>query len=234
MRNTPRFFLFLYTFFCGLVGVLSFLPAILVLVEKLSLQDMPSTPVLLLATGIQNSLVLAIGALVGVLTSEVSHLKSPLATAYLKKDSLWKALSPQVLPGIFCGILGAILAHLFSPSFIEYLRHLPFYSRIFYGGFTEEILVRWGLMSFLAWLYWRVIQKKQGKTSSSGIILAVGISELIFVVLHFPLLNLMVKDPVSVSLVILLVSLPWGYLFWKWGLEAAILGHTTFHLAIWP
>lgn len=234
MRNRPRLFLFLYTFFCGVIGVFAFLPAILRLVEILQPKNMLPIPTLLAAAGIQNTLIVALAAVVGVFTASVSQLKSPLAEAYLNHSSLWSALRPQLLPGISFGLLGSLLAGFLSPSFMAYLRTLPFYSRIFYGGFTEEILVRWGLMSFLAWLYWRTFQKKKGVTSSFGIYLAIGVSELIFVVLHFPVLNLIVADPLPVSGVILLVSLPWGWLFWKWGLEAAILAHTTFHLAILP
>ncbi len=55
-----------------------------------------------------------------------------------------------------------------------------------YGGITEEILMRWGLMSLLAWMAWKVL--KQGVTlPSQGIYQgAIVLAALVFGLLHLP------------------------------------------------
>ncbi|BAB74301.1 hypothetical protein ACN23B_13060 [Anabaena sp. FACHB-709] len=47
---------------------------------------------------------------------------------------------------------------------------------MFYGGITEEILTRWGLMSLLVWLGWKLCKQGLGLPShvvyQSAIVLA--------------------------------------------------------------
>src|SRR5439155_5582019 len=41
----------------------------------------------------------------------------------------------------------------------DFNKLLPAITRFLYGGFTEELLLRWGMMTFLVWAAWRLFQR---------------------------------------------------------------------------
>ncbi|WP_348535513.1 CPBP family intramembrane glutamic endopeptidase [Komarekiella delphini-convector] len=104
---------------------------------------------------------------------------------------------------------------------------------IFYGGITEEILMRWGLMSLLVWIAWKVF--KQGITlPSQGIYqAAIVLAALVFGLLHLPATAAIVPlTPVVIIRALLLngiVGIAFGWLFWQYSLEAAMLAHISVH-----
>jgi hypothetical protein len=102
-----------------------------------------------------------------------------------------------------------------------------------YGGITEEILMRWGLMSLLVWIAWKVL--KQGITlPSQGIYQgAIVLAALVFGLLHLPATAAIVPlTPLVIIRAILLngiAGIAFGWLFWQYSLEAAMLSHVSFH-----
>jgi hypothetical protein len=102
-----------------------------------------------------------------------------------------------------------------------------------YGGITEEILMRWGLMSLLVWIAWKVL--KQGITlPSQGIYQgAIVLASLVFGLLHLPATAAIVPlTPLVIIRAILLngiAGIAFGWLFWQYSLEAAMLSHASFH-----
>ncbi|WP_225852851.1 hypothetical protein, partial [Haemophilus parainfluenzae] len=69
-------------------------------------------------------------------------------------------------PGLAGGILAGLLLTLWQwgalallpPEFVTQAQRLDIapISRFLYGGITEEILLRWGLMTLLVWGLWRL------------------------------------------------------------------------------
>lgn len=55
---------------------------------------------------------------------------------------------------------------------------------IFYGGISEEIMMRWGLMSFVAWMGWRFFQHGKNRAKPWIMWLSILISSLLFGVAH--------------------------------------------------
>jgi membrane protease YdiL (CAAX protease family) len=51
---------------------------------------------------------------------------------------------------------------------------------LFYGGIVEEILLRWGVMTLLAWAGWRVLQHGKGTPRPAIIWTASIIAALLF------------------------------------------------------
>lgn len=109
--------------------------------------------------------------------------------------------------------------------------------RLLYGGITEEILIRWGLMTLLLWLGWRVGQGRQGTPAASWIAVAIGLSALLFGLAHLPraiALGLPLT-PLLVGYLLLqntLFALVAGYLYWQYGLESAMVAHVVLHLLL--
>jgi membrane protease YdiL (CAAX protease family) len=94
----------------------------------------------------------------------------------------------RVYPGIFLVFFLAASSGYLPPEFILSGERLepPWYTKILYGGITEEILIRWGLMSFFVWALYRITQRKNTEIKAHNYILAIIISSLIFGAGHLP------------------------------------------------
>jgi membrane protease YdiL (CAAX protease family) len=106
---------------------------------------------------------------------------------------------------------------------------------LFYGGITEEVLLRWGLMTAITWLAWRFFQGKRGAVSPGLTWLAIAVSALLFGVGHLPAVSFLIgslNGPVVLFVVGLNATfgLLFGWLFWRWGLESAMVAHAVTHL----
>jgi hypothetical protein len=99
----------------------------------------------------------------------------------------------------------------------------------FYGGIDEEILIRLFLLSLLAWLIGLAWHLPGGGPTLGALWLANLIAAVIFGLGHLPATAAVVKlTPLLVGRAILLngvIGVAAGYLFWRYGLEAAILAH---------
>nr|WP_293157149.1 CPBP family intramembrane glutamic endopeptidase [Okeania sp. SIO2C9] len=58
---------------------------------------------------------------------------------------------------------------------------------ILFGGITEELLMRWGLMTFLVWIGWKIFQRGKGKPQGRYFVMAILLSSLLFGVGHLPI-----------------------------------------------
>lgn len=108
-----------------------------------------------------------------------------------------------------------------------------------YGALTEELIMRWGLMSLLAVLCSRLIGR------GAAIEVAVWAAALLFALGHLPTVFLLDQDP-SLGIMLrtggvnMLAGLIFGYAFARENLESAMLAHTGFHLGVflaaplWP
>ena len=102
-------------------------------------------------------------------------------------------------------------------------------------GLVEEVLTRWGLMPLMVWLGALVIDPPTSPVYWTAIV----ISGLLFGLGHMP--GLLAAGAQKSSLLYisaigtnLWVSLGLGWLFWQYGLIAAVAGHMLFHLAWYP
>ena len=252
MKFKTRLFAILWI--AGTAGVLSFLlvdlSALLANLPEAAGAGMPFPPfVLKLLSVMQTTVILSIAVLVGVALAHRVGLSSPAAEALASGRNVVAALKPQIVPGLIGGLAAGIaipLAWLFwkpflSPTFVtraERLnRFLPFPTRLLYGGITEELLLRWGVMTLLVWLAWRVFQKGKGKPRAASFVSAIIISSVVFGLGHLPLVRAMAVN-FTVAIVGYIVvanglfGLIAGYLYWKRGLEAAIIAHMLTHVVL--
>ena len=111
---------------------------------------------------------------------------------------------------------------------------MPLLTKLLYGGITEELLTRWGLMSLFAWSGWRLSGRPERPSSSTFWLAIVG-AALLFALGHLPLLIMIVPNPQSwlIAAVVLGNTIPgiiFGWLFWRRGIEAAMFAHMTAHV----
>jgi hypothetical protein len=229
--------LFLTLWIAGAIGVASFLLVdVNALVKSLPLPAGTEVPdftfALKLLSLIQPAVLVAVASLVGVLLAPKVGLSAPFAEALASGDDKFARLLPQIIPGIAGGLIGGVAiiltglaARQFLPKEItqrigEFGQFLPLPTRILYGGLTEELLLRWGLMTFLVWCGWRLFQNGRRSPNAAVFVFAILVSSLIFGVAHLPIAYFVFPDrtPALTIFVIIgnsLFGFVAGYLYWK-------------------
>lgn len=238
----------------GISGVLSFLlvdiSALLANLPVTAEAKLPFSPVVLkLVSLIQPAVLLSIAVFVGVALASKVGLFSPAAEAAADRGNIASALKPQIAPGLIGGLAGGfgiLLAWLLWKPFLppvfvtraeQLNKVLPFLTRLLDGGITEELLLRWGVMTLLVWFAWRLLQKGKGKPRVICFVSAIIISSVVFGLGHLPLASALAVD-FTIAIVSYIVfanslfGLIAGYLYWKKGLEAAIIAHMLAHVVI--
>lgn len=150
------------------------------------------------------------------------------------------ALRPQLPAGLIAGVLSGVLLFAvgrYAPEAIVKVSERfnpPLLARMLYGGITEELLLRWGLMTALVWLPWRFLQGRQGAPRAAYFWLAIVTSAVLFGAGHLPAATALVGE-LTLEVVVFVVGanaafgVLFGYLFWRYGLEAAMIAHATAH-----
>lgn len=111
---------------------------------------------------------------------------------------------------------------------------------VLYGGLTEEVMMRWGLMSLVASLLARTSsrwRRDPGAGLPSWVAwIAIVVAALLFAAGHLPALaQLAEPTPALVGRTLALnlaAGVLYGWLFWRRGLEAAMLGHACTHAGL--
>ncbi|PSB06879.1 CPBP family intramembrane metalloprotease [filamentous cyanobacterium CCP2] len=239
-------------FVLGSVGIVMFTITSIPLIEqqlaKLSpetLETVPPLGILMLLQGLQYSILLAISILIGIGCAYRVGLRSHLIDHWVfhttKSPSFAVEMKWSLGVGAAAAIVLLLLDRLMQPALPEALQAanntepgwLNLLTAMFYGGITEEILMRWGLMSLLVWIAWKGL--KQGVTlPSQGIYQgAIVLAALVFGLLHLPATAAIVPlTPVVIVRALLLngiAAIGFGWLFWQYSLEAAMLAHISVH-----
>lgn len=223
----------------GFVGVLSTLLMPLP-VPPGTVLPMPMWMLKLLSL-IQPTVLLLVAVWGGVRLASRVDLHAPVCEAVCTGTSIRSALRPQGVPGLVGAIasgVGLVAAGLVTPTALAEVQRLfdpPLATRLLYGGITEEVLVRWGLMTFLLWAGWRLFGSEAQPPGSVLAWGAIALAALLFGVGHLPVAFTLAEE-VTGGVIAYIVGansafgVLFGYLFWRYGLEAAIIAHGGAHL----
>jgi len=206
----------------------------------------PPAQSLLLSGGLQNLILSGIGAALGAALAPqvgltLSSEPGTISLAYLL-TGLARAVVPALLAvlAVMAGLL-ALYYGIFRPRLpvqdvirAERLRsEIGLLARALQGGVVEEVVFRWGAMTLLAWLG----QSITGELSAGVMWMAVAGASLLFGLFHLPgaaQLGL-ARGPMAVGSVVIVNvwgGLIFGWMFWQYGLLAAMLAHAGVHV-IW-
>ncbi|MBN7798318.1 CPBP family intramembrane glutamic endopeptidase [Parahaliea mediterranea] len=235
--DKPKLMPALLVWLLGMTGVLSL--AITTVPGLLEGQDLPlPIPALIAISVLQSGALLALAVFSGVTLGPRLGLGSIIARSF----PLLRGPGSVFAAGTLGGVAGAgvlIGAANFSPhELVELQAHapeIPIATRVLYGGITEEILIRFGLMSLLAWLAWKSMGHFGFEGRNTPIVIAIVASALAFAAGHLPAIVAfggVLTVPV-VAYVLLwngLFGLIAGVLYWKANLEAAIFAHALAHI----
>ena len=243
--------LFLVLFLAGMAGVVSFLlvdlAALVALFPDLAGSQPVITPAIKLLSVVQPTVLLVVAVVVGVVLAPKVGLSAPVAEAVAMRRLVAPAFRPQLVPGLLGGVVGGasvlLSAAVFKPFLTaetvarisQFTRLLPLPTRFLYGGITEELLLRWGLMTLFVWIVWRLFQKGRKKPATTCFVFAILASAFIFGLGHLPVAIMLVGQP-SVAIVLFVIvansafGIVAGYLYWKHGLESAMIAHVLGHV----
>ncbi len=168
-----------------------------------------------------------------------------------QKLGLWKSLKMEKKPLLLTVGLSAALGILFSLDYWVFggmypeirqscdagLTPVGIISAVLYGGIVEELLLRLLFMSALAWVIWKLFCRKApaGDIPQWVFILANVIAAIAFAAGHLPatLVTFGELTPVLLIRCFLLnggFGLYFGWLYRKFGIQYAMLGHAGLHI----
>lgn len=246
--------LFLVLFVAAFAGVASFLlvdlAALVALFPVQDGLDVPAiTPAIKLLSLVQPAVLLVIAVLIGVVLAQRVRLSAPVAEAIAAGRSVIPALKPQIVPGILGAVVGGmsilLTAAVFKPfiptesveRISSFTRLIPLATRFLYGGIAEEVFMRWGLMTLLVWIVWRVFQRRLDKPSTISFVVAILVSSFVFGVGHLPVIILLLGGTTTAVVLFVIIAnsafgMVAGYLYWKYGLESAMIAHVLGHVVL--
>ena len=178
----------------------------------------------------------------GILSAAAVFLGSPASAALgLEIPSAAGKLPLAVVLGAASGLLILGLeTFVFLPNFPEvFLRaagkDIALWKRFFasfYGGITEELLMRFFLLSGLLWLVTRIWKGAGGDSITIAFWIVNIIIAVLFGLGHLPAVKQMAGEitPLLLTRTIVLNSIAgivFGWLFWHYGLVAAMVSHFT-------
>jgi hypothetical protein len=195
----------------------------------LALQNAQSAVLFCLATGL------------GLLLAHQIGLGAPLIEGLLAGRDVTTPALAMIAPAVILGVASAALMlaleiTVFWPRLPRKIRDeapIPaLWKRFlasFYGGIDEEILLRLFTLSLLAWLLGFAWHAPDGRPALGALWVATVLAALLFGLGHLPATAALAKlTPLLVVRALLLngvVGVATGYLYWRYGLEAAILAH---------
>jgi membrane protease YdiL (CAAX protease family) len=168
---------------------------------------------------------------------------------------LRKLVWPAVTAGVLAGIAVVVLEKgVFAPRLLAEFRRLGLkephivvpawagFLASFYGGISEEILLRLFVLSFLAWIGRFVNRTPEGHPGLGALWVANVLAAILFGLGHLPATHAvgLPLDALVITRAIVLnglLGLTFGWLYWTFGLEAAMVSHFSGDIVlhvIWP
>jgi len=250
-RNYPFWRPFISLFVIGMVGVLSLTLIAMPQIEELiaiqpELADTPAA-ILMVLTLLQPTILLLITVAVGCLTAPKVGLVSLIYENSAYGTAIRPRLKQQYKLALVLGLAFALVVVLLDMAFMPFMgeefkaleqQEFNLFAQLgmgmLYGGITEELMLRWGIMGLLAWLGWKVVNRSANKPSPGVIWAAIVIAAIAFGAGHLPALAAVVPlTPIIIVRTVLLNAIGgvvFGWLFWKKSLEAAIIAHAFTHV----
>ncbi len=138
--------------------------------------------------------------------------------------------------GLFAGAALLVLDKVFQPympiAAVPAALHAELWMRLlagFYGGITEELLLRLFLMTLIIWVLRRFVQKRQGLPSTGIVVTGILAAAIIFGIGHLPATaGVWPLTPMVVTRTVLLNAIGGvvlGWIYWRRGLEQAMCAH---------
>ncbi len=231
-----------FIFLTGFIGILSILTMDVPLPEEIKKKVLELFTVneFKLLTLINPTIFLLISVIIGVLLYDKVNFKLPIIEKYIykndKKIEILHIVKYGIIGGVISGMLTVWITVLFIPilpaEFIEFSNKFKpnIITKFLYGGITEEILIRFGVMTSIVWILYKIIKNKSTIIYWAGIV----ISAILFGFAHLPIVYGLAGMPTTeVMLYVILGNtiggIIFGWLYWQKGLETSMIAHVFTH-----
>lgn len=230
---------FLILLALSLISVICIFPYVLTIQGELLKQVGQPVETIFLVQLAQSAILFSIVISLGLIFAKKINFHLPLIEAILEKSGYKKILKNIFGISVFSGIAVAVIIYVLDLIFVfkgasisTHQNLAPVWQKLlaaFYGGITEEILMRLFLMSFFIWIGTKLFKKK--KPSRTSIIISIFLAAIIFGLGHLPITASVTKiDSLIIGRAVALngiAGVVFGWLFWKRGLESAMIAHFT-------
>ncbi len=196
--------------------------------------------VAILVQMVQVTLFFSIAIFVGLSLGKKTGLGAPIIEGWLEDDytkgKLKSILGISVITGILVGISLFILDRFafafFVPPVTASQAETPLWQRFlvsFYGGICEELFMRLFLMTLIVWISCKIKRTETGSPTVVGVWLAIILVSVVFGIGHLPMTATFMEITfvVVVRAIVLngIAGVVFGWLYWKKGLESAVISH---------
>ncbi|MFW9806921.1 MAG: type II CAAX prenyl endopeptidase Rce1 family protein [Candidatus Thorarchaeota archaeon] len=166
-------------------------------------------------------------------------LGAPIINADMNNEPVGDKLKAVFKIAPFLGIISGVLVFVFTqfvfspmipsstPSIIPSLGSRVL--TILYGGIYEELFLRLFILTVIVWFVWRIKMKEDGTPYMLTFWVGIILSVLVFSLLNLSTIGLAMEiTSIIVIRAIVLNGIPaviFGWLYWKQGIESAIVAH---------
>lgn len=201
-----------------------------------------SMPKLLLMSYVQTAVVSAVAIGIGLMAAHAIGLGAPFIVAAITGKAI-AAPAPMLTAAVGLGFFGGVFLTVVDFTLLPWLPKTLLdlarrtslaqnFSASLYGGINEELLMRLFGVSALAWLLSKVWHTAAGLPTNAAFYSAIVVMAVVFGLGHLPVTRKLVGrvTPLLLARALLLngvIGVACGWLYWRYGIEAAILAHFT-------
>ena len=234
--------LFLILLLAGIIANIAVLPYAFSL-DIVRAQEFPiPLPVAILIQIVQATIFFTVAIFSGLLLGKKVGLGAPFIESWLSHETPNILFRPIVriasLLGIVIGVVIFILDRFIFSIFVEpitaFQDNPPIWTRLlasFYGGVGEEIAMRLFLMTLVVWITYKIKRTKNDTPTRAGVWVAILLISVLFGLGHLPMTARFTEITTLVVLRAIILNgiagITFGWLYWKKGLESAMISHFT-------
>ena len=248
MKTLINWKVFFTLWLAAILSTLAVLPYVLELQAGLLAKLPIPLPTLIALQIAQSGVLFAVLIFIGMILMKRVGLSTPILDSVTRGESASDALRAVLPISIALGVIASLLIlgldlYVFQPALLLELGNVANdlnlqtsqpaawkgFLASFYGGIAEEVLLRLFMMSLLAWLGSFISKTSEGKPTRAVFWIAIIAAAIVFGLGHLPATATIVPlTPLVISRAIALNGLggiAFGYLYWKRGLESAMIAH---------
>lgn len=175
-------------------------------------------------------------------------LGAPILTALAEGKGLASSWRQSLITGLIVGVVVGVVLLGIVLLLVPLLPKIPFVAAAkvaiwkrmlacFYGGIFEELLMRFFLVTLIAWIASKLLKERGNVLTSRAFWIANILVAILFGLGHLPSASLVMPiTPLVVAAALTLngiAAIPFGLLYRKYGLESAIVAHFTADIVLY-
>lgn len=228
----------------GTIGIFSVIPYSLATLgpDSLPPEVTLSPAVIMVINAMSQIFMLAVLVFIGVLLLPKTGLKVPLLDALVHGREIPSISKKWMMLGVVVSFVGSLfvifmdrfvfIPQLALPEQVENIAWWKSLLAMFYGGITEELMVRLFGMTLIVWLLALMMRKQADQIPAAVYYIAMFLAAILFGLGHLPATSQLfgALTPLLITRALLLngiLGIWFGYLYFRKGLEYAIVAHMS-------